>query len=224
MCREKKSDRCANRRERAKWLCVGCGVAEVLGWRRRVICFSLLLQVAHRLCCACCVTHLFASLIGSSCLVSEETSGGNVGEVTSCLRLVSASSTVVAEPTPQKVERRCSHLTIRRSGRQTERGSTSFLCGLQLWQKISRTATALHGPPMQQKASLPNRKATATKHKKFGNFDSRCRTLRGYSRLSASRTHSLESATFSLGGLLTSGEVAKSTGGTTQMDLQRLDK
>ena len=97
-----------------------------------------------------------------------------------------------------------------------------FYVAYSSWQKISRTATALHGPPMQQKASLPNRKATATKHKKFGNFDSRCRTLRGYSRLSASR--SLESATFSLGGLLTSGEVAKPTGGTTQMDLHRLDK
>ena len=104
-------------------------------------------------------------------------------------------------------------LTIWRSG-QTERGSTSFLRGLQLWQKTSRNAIALRGPPVQRKASPPNHKATATKHKNFGSFDNRRRTSRDYSRRSASHTHNLRNATFSLGGPLTSGEVGKPTGGT----------
>ena len=84
-------------------------------------------------------------------------------------------------------------MTIRRPGRQTERCSTSFLLGLQLWRRTSRNARALHGPPRQKKASLPKHKATATKHKKFGNFVSRCRTFREYLRLSASRTNSFGS-------------------------------
>ena len=75
-------------------------------------------------------------------------------------------------------------------GRQKQ-GSTFILRDLQLWQKTSGNARALHGLPTQREAFPQLHQATVIKHKTLENFDSRNKTSQEHWRLSAWHKHRL---------------------------------
>ena len=111
------------------------------------------------------------------------------------------------------LRRRCSHLTIRRSGRQAV---ISFCAARYPWQRTSDNPRGLHGLPMQRRARddrdyaqgiRETSAASAGPHEKTRGHQSLCR-------------HGLRSTTFIFGGPRISGGVGRPTGGTTKDGLR----